>query len=101
MSGIRIHPDDVLHELRKITTAEVTEHVWKDGVYQGLAVRYKRPPHPDGGGIFHPYVPLVITGVVHDPDTHEPLGSIEEGTPRVDRDYFLKYGLPVPPGGEE
>lgn len=54
-----------------------TEHVWKDGIYEGCLMTYE-----DGMVIFHPYIPLSMYG--------QPM-------PRVDREYFTSHGWDVPP----
>jgi hypothetical protein len=90
--------DELMDFFRHVTETEEVRHVWKDGEYLGQSVVYKNPLHPDLKEVFHPYMPLVVTGVV-DPNTFEPIAEVP--LPRLTREYFIKNGLPVPGEGYE
>lgn len=72
--------EKLLDGFREITETESVEHVWKDGRYQGARVVYKNPLHPDLKEVFHPYVPLIITG----------------DEPQPTREWFIENGFSVP-----
>lgn len=74
--------DALLDELRFITETEDVQHVWRDGVYQGCLVTYANL-HGLLKTMFHPYIPLMISGT-----------PMEQAT----REYFERHGFEVPPG---
>jgi hypothetical protein len=58
--------DELLDAFREITAVENHHDIVEDGLYKGCIIRYK-----SGCELFHPYVPLTISGVIVDPDTLE------------------------------
>jgi hypothetical protein len=60
--------DDLLEAFRDLLDGAVSEEVHRDGFYHGTLVTYK-----SGLQLFHPYIPLMMSSVVVDPETMEPM----------------------------